>query len=235
MRIFQTQTIPTTVTTTQLPEETTTTSNEETFPPLPTSPPPPVENVSISNASNFHFHLCIIMSTFPQVNLCAVFPGSEVYWPDYEKSSSFIKCVGITPVLMNCSANLLFSFGCQVCVWPWDWIQPPPANEISPNLPPCIVDGSTQTSISGTTTTSQATTVDTTASDEPITDTTTTSSNEETTENEITQPPVDETVSLNFHHHYQITKIMKNIKIFQDGPETETSTGETVGKFEIFI
>lgn len=86
------------------------------------------------------------------VNLCARFFNSETFWPSYENTASFFKCNGGFRFRYECPGNLLFSFPCQVCVWSWDWVPPPPVTVISPNLPACVVDGTTSTSTSSQTT-----------------------------------------------------------------------------------
>lgn len=88
------------------------------------------------------------------VNLCERFlsAGAGIHWPSYDNPGAFFMCNGVERHLFECPAGLLFSFPCQVCVWPRDWVSPPPVNVISPNLPECVVDGTTSTPLYPTTT-----------------------------------------------------------------------------------
>lgn len=161
------------------------------------------------------------------INLCAVFPDAEVLWPNFEESNSFFMCAGTTRFLMRCPANSLFSFGCQVCVWPWDWRQPPPVHEISPNLPPCIVDESTQTSTLSPETTTGVIPEETTTTDKmppSPPEETTTIPGEETTDVE-TEPPVGETVSLNFTGNLNYEKI-KQFNFFRGNRSRKQPKGK---------
>lgn len=54
-------------------------------------------------------------------------------WPYWEDNRNFVKC-GTTPgtyFVLTCPPPLLFSFHYQVCVWDWQWEEPPPQDEIT--------------------------------------------------------------------------------------------------------
>lgn len=99
----------------------------------------------------FSFFILVIASFsgsssgLDEVNLCERFLDSDTYWPSYVESNVFFKCNGPNRHAYICPSDTLFSFPCQVCVWPRDWTEPPPVNSISPNRPVCVVDGTTST------------------------------------------------------------------------------------------
>lgn len=149
---------------------------------------------------------------------------------------------------MNCTATLMFSFGCQVCVWPWSWEEPPPLFEISPELPPCNHNPTTTRSSTTTVTvpteetdSTDGTTDETETTDETTEETTseetdeTTASGEETevtddgettSSGEETEPTVDGTVS--FENKNKIVEIIEKYCSQQDTTGETTTSGPTV-------
>lgn len=70
---------------------------------------------------------------FADFELCGSSLDLQTLWPDWNDNTLFYQCMGINIWgTHRCPAGLLFSFEHQVCVWPSDWVPPPPQGVITP-------------------------------------------------------------------------------------------------------
>lgn len=64
---------------------------------------------------------------------CSTVDSLQTLWPDWNNRTIFHQCRALNLIgTHRCPEPLWFSFWHQVCVWDWQWISPPPANEITP-------------------------------------------------------------------------------------------------------
>lgn len=57
----------------------------------------------------------------------------DTLWPDYLDNNAYYVCTGVGFTERKfCSNRLVFSFQQQVCVWKWEWQNPPSSSDIAP-------------------------------------------------------------------------------------------------------